>query len=308
MNVQFKTIDEQSVGQRLDNYLLKQLKNTPKSLIYRIIRKGEVRVNKGRKKPDYKLVLSDIVRIPPLLVSTKNTGTISLGLAQILRQNILYEDEGLLVLNKPSGLAVHGGSGLSLGVIEALRQIYSPKLALVHRIDRGTSGCLLIAKKRQVLLGLQAQLQKQQVHKRYWALLKNAWQKKRYTIDAPLLKSAKNHYPKILISPQGLPAVSHFHPLKNIHQAHYSLCVVQVIIDSGRMHQIRLHASYVQHPVVGDEKYGNQAFNLQMQQLGISRLCLHAEYLKFINPSTQKVLKIRAPLEDKLLKKIAKLS
>lgn len=301
MAVEFKKVDDQSTGQRLDNYLVKILKGVPKSFIYRIIRKGEVRVNKGRKKPDYKLILGDIVRIPPVQITQQAIIEPSSSLTQILINNTLYEDDDLMIVNKPSGLASHGGSGITIGLIEALRQMHNPKLELVHRIDRGTSGCILIAKKRSILLALQTQLCDHAIKKVYWALLKGAWQKKQHKIEIPLLKNTNNRNQKVSVNANGQVAISDFHPLKNIHQTHYSLCMARVVIQTGRTHQIRVHAQYANHPIIGDDKYGDFELN---KQLGINRLCLHAHQLQFTHPKTNKYLTIEAPVDVSLLARI----
>jgi 23S rRNA pseudouridine955/2504/2580 synthase len=300
VNVQLKTIDESSLGQRLDNYLLKQLRGVSRSLIYRIIRTGEVRVNKERKKPNYRLEFNDKVRIPPVWLKKGINIEVSKQFSEYLFKQILYEDTDLLVLNKPSGLASHGGSGIDIGVIEALRQMYNNRLELVHRIDRATSGCLLIAKKRQSLLNLQQQLRRYQISKRYWALLHNTWQKKPHIIDAPLLKSNSGHQ-RVIVNNNGFEAHSCFHPLKNINHNQYQLCVAQVDIKTGRMHQIRAHAYYTGHPVIGDQKYGDYVINKKMQKYGIKRLCLHAQHLGFIHPTTGGMVKIIAPVSEDLL-------
>ena len=180
------TVDEFSIGQRLDNYLLKQLKGVPKSHIYRIIRKGEVRVNKGRKKAEYKLQLEDIVRIPPIKTASEKVIKPSENLIDVLNQSILYEDSGLMILNKYHGMAVHGGSNVSVGLVEALKAGYKQPIELVHRLDRSTSGCLILAKKRSVLKALHEQLVQHQMEKRYIALVKNSWSKKHHTVDAPI--------------------------------------------------------------------------------------------------------------------------
>lgn len=307
MPVQYHTIEENAQAQRLDNYLIKQLKGVPKSMIYRIIRKGNVRVNKGRKKADYKLQIGDIVRIPPAETNEVVNRDISPELTNILQQNILYEDAGLMVINKPSGLASHGGSGIALGLIEALRQLYGKDLELVHRIDRSTSGCILIAKKRSALKALQNQLTSGKIHKRYWAVLKNAWQKKQHKIDAPLFKNTNSRQHKVSVSNEGVAALSFFQPLKNIHTDDLSITVAQVVIETGRTHQIRVHAQYAGHPIVGDDKYGDEAFNAQMRKLGINRLCLHAHQLKFTNPTTGEYQTVNAPIDEKLLQKIEKI-
>lgn len=294
MSVEFKTIDEFSTGQRLDNYLLKILKGVPKSRIYRIIRKGEVRVNKGRKKADYKLKTSDIVRIPPVRTSDSQTVQASSSLKELLRESILYEDNGLIIINKPSGLAVHGGSGIEIGVIEAMRGIYKEQIELVHRIDRATSGVLLIAKKRSVLKDLHNQLKNHQVEKKYTALVKGVWSKKKHTIDAPLYANSR----EVVVDAKGKSAISHFQVLKNFKDSNASL--VDIHIETGRMHQIRSHAKYAQHPLAGDDKYGDREFNKILKSQGLKRLFLHAYKLSFTNPLTNKIQKIEAPLSVEL--------
>ena len=256
MSAIYHTIYSSSAGQRLDNYLIKKLKGVPKSHIYQIIRK-EVRVNNGRKKINYRLNIGDTVRIPPIKITNKVYATVSDKLKTLLTNNIVYEDSAIIVLNKPSGLASHGGSGISLGVIEAMRQIYSDKLELIHRLDRDTSGCILIAKKRSALIDLQNQIRQGTVNKLYLALLKNAWQKKQYTIDMGIAKNNTKGQKKSFIKKDGYRAISHFIPIKNIHSTSFSLCFTKIIIKTGRTHQIRVHANYAKHPVVGDNKYGD---------------------------------------------------
>lgn len=301
MSVQFKTVDEFSQGQRLDNYLLKILKGVPKSHIYRVIRKGEVRVNKGRKKADYKLQTEDVVRIPPIRVSESKPGKTSDSLKKLLTESVLYEDKGLLAINKPSGLAVHGGSGIDVGVIEALRDMYNTPVELVHRIDRGTSGVLLIAKKRSVLKNLHEQLVQHQMEKRYTALVKGTWSKKRHTIDAPLYQNSRC----TVVDAKGKNALSHFQPLKNFE--HIDAALVEVLIETGRMHQIRVHAQYAGHPLAGDDKYGNREFDRKLHAQGLKRLFLHAHQLTFTNPSTDAIQTIKAPLSVELEAFLARL-
>ncbi|CAC9563704.1 LSU rRNA pseudouridine(955/2504/2580) synthase (EC 5.4.99.24) [uncultured Gammaproteobacteria bacterium] len=294
MSVIFQTIDEFAVGQRLDNYLLKHLKGVPKSHIYRVIRKGEVRVNKGRKKADYKLQIEDVVRIPPIRVAEPRSGKTSDSLKKLLTESILYEDKGLLVINKPSGLAVHGGSGIEVGVIEALREMFNTPVELVHRIDRATSGVLLIAKKRSVLKDLHTQLVQHQMEKRYTALVKGTWSKKRHTIDAPLYQNSRC----TVVDVKGKEALSHFQPLKNFDSIDAAL--VEVLIETGRMHQIRVHAQYVGHPLAGDDKYGDREFDRKLHAQGLKRLFLHAHQLTFTNPSTEEIQTVKAPLSVEL--------
>ena len=294
MSVQFKTVDEFAVGQRLDNYLLKHLKGVPKSHIYRVIRKGEVRVNKGRKKADYKLQIDDVVRIPPIRVAESKPSKTSDSLKKLLTESILYEDKGLLVLNKPSGLAVHGGSGIDVGVIEALRDMFNTPVELVHRIDRATSGVLLIAKKRSVLKNLHEQLVQHHMEKRYTALVKGTWSKKRHSIDAPLYQNSRC----TVVDAKGKEALSHFQPIKNFDSIDASL--VEVLIETGRMHQIRVHAQYVGHPLACDDKYGDREFDRKLHAQGLRRLFLHAHQLTFTNPSTGEIQTVKAPLSAEL--------
>ncbi len=296
MSVSFQTVDEFSEGQRLDNYLLKHLKGVPKSHIYRVIRKGEVRVNKGRKKAEYKLQLDDVVRIPPIRVSESSQVTASDSLKQLLNDSILYEDKGLLIINKPSGLAVHSGSGVTIGVIEALRNMYKDPVELVHRLDRATSGILLIAKKRSVLKNLHEQLSQHQMEKRYTALVKGTWSKKRHTIDAPLYQNSRC----TVVDAKGKEAISHFQPLKNFHQQDFEASLVEVLIETGRTHQIRAHAKYAGHPIAGDDKYGDPSFDAEIKTKGLKRLFLHAHQLTFTNPLTNEIQKVQAPLTKDL--------
>jgi len=290
------TVDEFSIGQRLDNYLLKQLKGVPRSHIYRIIRKGEVRVNKGRKKAEYKLQPEDIVRIPPIKTASEKVVKLSENLIDVLNQSILYEDNGLMILNKHHGMAVHGGSNVSVGLIEALKTKYKQPIELVHRLDRSTSGCLILAKKRSVLKALHEQLVQHQMEKRYIALVKNSWSKKRHTIDAPIYQNSRYS----VIDAKGKQAVSHFHPLKNFQKDDFSASLVEVVIETGRTHQIRVHAKYADHPIAQDDKYGDQLFDKLMKEKGLNRLFLHAKSITFTNPTTNEIQKVVAPLPIEL--------
>ena len=290
------TVDEFSIGQRLDNYLLKQLKGVPRSHIYRIIRKGEVRVNKGRKKAEYKLQLEDIVRIPPIKTASEKVIKPSDNLIDVLNQSILYEDNGLMILNKYHGMAVHGGSNVSVGLIEALKTKYKQPIELVHRLDRSTSGCLILAKKRSVLKALHEQLVQHQMEKRYIALVNNSWSKKRHTIDAPIYQNSRYS----VIDAKGKQAVSHFHPLKNFQKDDFSASLVEVVIETGRTHQIRVHAKYADHPIAQDDKYGDQLFDKLMKEKGLNRLFLHAKSITFTNPTTNEIQKVVAPLPIEL--------
>ena len=289
-------VDNFSVGQRLDNYLIKKLKGVPKSRIYRIIRKGEVRVNKGRKKADYKLNPEDVIRIPPIRTSSIKEIKPSEGLIELLNASILYEDKGLLVLNKSHGMAVHGGSGVTIGIIEALKSQYKEPIELVHRLDRATSGCLILAKKRSVLKSLHEQLVNHELEKRYTALVKDTWSKKKHTIDVPIYQNSRYS----VIDSKGKESLSHFHPIKNFQLGDFGASLVEVLIETGRTHQIRVHAQYAKHPVAQDNKYGDNHFDQFMKKKGLNRLFLHAKTITFTNPMTKEIQKVTAPLPDDL--------
>ncbi|MCK4608074.1 MAG: RluA family pseudouridine synthase [Gammaproteobacteria bacterium] len=272
-------ITEHEDGQRLDNFLIKTLKGVPKSHIYRIVRHGEVRVNKKRIKPDYRLQVGDIVRLPPMLRTTeKETATPHVKLVTLLQERIIYEDASLLIINKPSGIASHGGSGINFGVIEALRTVYS-KLELVHRLDRGTSGCMILAKKRSALLELHALIRENKIKKSYQALVRGRWQGGKRMVDAPLLKNQLCSGERIVIvnKEHGKAACTEFRPLQRLDNA----TLVEARLHSGRTHQIRVHAAYIGHHIAGDEKYGDTEFNKIMRKKGLRRLFLHAYALQF---------------------------
>ena len=284
------------MGQRLDNYLIKLLKGVPKSRIYRIIRKGEVRVNKGRKKADYKLKAEDLIRIPPIRTSTEKEIKPSQSLLKLLENAVLYEDKGMLIINKIHGMSVHGGSGISVGIIEALKSQYKEPIELVHRLDRATSGCLILAKKRSVLKSLHSQLVNHQFEKRYTALVKDTWSKKKHTIDAPIYQNSRYS----VIDSKGKDSLSHFHPIKNFELGDFNASLVEVSIETGRTHQIRVHAKFAGHPVAQDDKYGDGDFDQFMKKKGLNRLFLHAKTLTFTNPLTNEIQKVNAPLPDDL--------
>ncbi|WGW01318.1 23S rRNA pseudouridine(955/2504/2580) synthase RluC [Vibrio sp. YMD68] len=297
--VQFVDIDEDMAGQRIDNFLRNQLKNLPKSMVYRIVRKGEVRVNKKRVKVEYKLQAGDIVRIPPVTIEEKtDEPVISTKLNKVaqLESNIIYEDEHLLVLNKPSGLAVHGGSGLKFGAIEALRALRPTArfLELVHRIDRDTSGILLVAKKRSALRHLQAQFREKTVKKFYFALVMGQWKSTCRVINAPLLKNEVNSI--VRVNPTGKASETRFKVLEKFDDA----TLIQASPVTGRTHQIRVHTQYAGHPIAWDDRYGDRRFDAYTGKCGLDRLFLHAANIKFIHPSTENLVDISAPMEAKL--------
>lgn len=310
--VQFVEISADHAGQRIDNYLMRQFNGVPKSLVYRILRKGEVRVNKGRIKPEYRLKEGDLVRIPPVRQTEKKAP----GKApdQVLRQiesRILFEDKRILVINKPSGFAVHGGSGLSFGLIEALRELRPNEhnLELVHRLDRNTSGCLIIAKKRSALRRLHEQLREGLMDKRYLTLLKGKWKGTSKWVDAPLLKNViKSGERLVFVDPKGKDARTQFSPYSVSEEA----SLMSVKLDTGRTHQIRVHAQHLGYPIAGDEKYGDDEFNRHLKAKGLKRLFLHAHSLKFHlpDPETEEsvLISVKAPLDDELLKVLANLN
>ncbi|MFQ1022157.1 23S rRNA pseudouridine(955/2504/2580) synthase RluC [Avibacterium paragallinarum] len=300
-SVKMLQISEDEAGQRIDNYLLTKLKGVPKSLVYRILRKGEVRVNKGRIKPEYKLQSGDIVRVPPVRISEKAQPPISKKLNKVaqLEQQILFEDEVLLVLNKPSGIAVHGGSGVDFGVIEALRALRPEArfLELVHRLDRDTSGILLVAKKRSALRHFHEQLRNKTIRKDYLALVRGQWQSHCKAIKAPLLKNELAGGERIVrVSEQGKPSETLF----NIEERYQNATLIKASPVTGRTHQIRVHTQYAGHPIALDNKYGDKQFDSQMAELGLDRLFLHAYAIRLEHPKTQEKLTLIAPLKNEL--------
>ncbi len=280
-SVQFLTVSGDEAGQRLDNYLSRVLRQVPKPLIYRIIRKGEVRINKGRAKPERKLQAGDVVRIPPVRVGERaQLARPGEHLSRLLAASILYEDAGLLVVNKPAGLAVHGGSGIKLGLLEALRQIRQDvTLELVHRLDRETSGCLVLAKKRSILRQMHQKLRDEKgIDKQYLALVRGEWPRRKGRVEAPLKKNELASGERIVrVDSQGKASKTLFEVV-----ARYEGCtLMRAKPITGRTHQIRVHARHAHHPLVGDEKYGDEVFNKQMKSLGFRRLFLHAASLRF---------------------------
>ena len=297
--VQRVQVTPEQAGQRIDNFLLGRLKGVPKSRIYRLLRRGEVRVNSGRIKPTYRIQSGDEVRIPPVRVSEKDSGQPQQGLVARVEQAIIYEDDRLLVLDKPAGVAVHGGSGVSHGVIEALRAARpkAPFLELVHRLDRDTSGCLVVAKKRSALRNLHALLREGGMEKRYLALVGGAWQGGAQTVQAPLRKNLlKGGERMVRVDPEGKPSRTLFRPLSNYPGA----TLVEVLLDTGRTHQIRVHGVHIGHPLAGDEKYGDAEFNQAMRALGLRRLFLHAQSLSFTEPGREQEVHVSAPLSADL--------
>ncbi len=306
--VSFITVDETHVDRRLDNFLISHFGSLPKTRIYKMIRKGEVRVNKGRIKQNYRLQAGDTVRIPPVYILPEQAITApSAGLSALIQNSIIYEDERLVVINKPANVAVHSGSGIKHGVIEILRAQRGETqfLELVHRLDRATSGCLLIAKDHKTLRAMHDMLKSGQVEKNYLALLQGQLTGTIQTVDMPLLKmDATSGERKVVVNNSGKQAITHFHLLERFNTA--SLCRVELI--TGRTHQIRVHASHINQPLAGDEKYGDWGFNRAMKKSGLKRLFLHAQTLSFEIPDTKKSITLKAPLPKELEQCLDKLA
>ncbi|MAF76273.1 MAG: 23S rRNA pseudouridine(955/2504/2580) synthase RluC [Pseudomonadota bacterium] len=298
--VQWHDVASDEAGQRIDNFLIARLRGVPKSLVYRILRKGEVRVNKKRTKPDYKIKAGDAIRIPPVKVSPKpELPSPKLAKVAELEQAIVYEDDAFMIVNKPSGLAVHGGSGLNFGLIEGLRALrpQDNALELVHRLDRDTSGLIMIAKKRSVLKVLHAQLRDKEMNKQYLALVRGQWQKNVRNVEAPLKKNTLKSGERIVrVDAEGKPSHTRF----RINQRYAEATLVEASPVTGRTHQIRVHALHAGHPIAGDPKYGDASFNERMQQGGLTRLFLHAWQLSFKHPVTEKTVSFEAPMDSSL--------
>jgi len=283
-------------GQRIDNFLLRVLKGVPRSHVYRLLRRGEVRINGRRARPEMRLAEGDEVRLPPVRVATPGQpGRVPAALLAQVRAAVIHEDERVLALDKPPGLAVHGGSGLSFGAIEVLRADRpDAELELAHRLDRDTSGVLVVAKDRRSLRLLHAALREGEVDKTYLALLKGRWTLGRKTIDAPLKTNLRQGGERVVkVHVEGKQAASTFKPVKTFRAL---ATLVEVDIHTGRTHQIRVHAAFAGHPVAGDEKYGDREFNASMKELGLRRMFLHAHVLAFTWPDTGKRCRITSAL------------
>ncbi len=298
MGVQLFEVSAGLEGQRIDNFLLTRLKGVPKTMIYRILRKGEVRVNKGRIKPDYRIKAGDIVRVPPIRMNKADEPVLlAKALLERLEAGIVYEDKNLIVLNKPAGIAVHGGSGLNYGVIEAFRQMrpLCKELELVHRLDRDTSGLLMLAKKRSMLRHLHEALRDDTVDKRYMALVRGRWPASRKQVDAPLARSNMRAGERLVeVNQEGKEALTLFKVLRRFGD--YAT-LVEASPVTGRTHQIRVHALYAGHAIAGDSKYGDDGFSKEIRELGGKRLFLHACDLKVTLPDGE-VLAVHAEPDE----------
>ena len=299
--VRFIEVDENSVGQRLDNFLMTQLKGVPKSHIYKIIRRGEVRINKGRTKNVYRLKLNDLVRVPPVKTDDRDTSIPAKWILSSFEERVLFEDDDLIVLNKPSGIAVHGGTANSHGVIEALRFLRPNEryLELVHRLDKATSGCLLIAKNRKMLNGLQTLLRNRKINKTYTALLCGVIHKQVVKVNAPLEKrTLESGEHRVRVHPDGKKSETVFERLTQYKNA----TLVSALPKTGRTHQIRVHAKHLGHPIAGDERYSSPSQYKQYRENGLKRLFLHASKLSFIHPFNEERVSFEAPLDAELEK------
>jgi 23S rRNA pseudouridine955/2504/2580 synthase len=299
--VRWLTVDEASEGQRLDNFLTHLLKGVPKSRIYRMVREGEVRVNKHRVSNEYRLCIDDIVRVPPVRVAQKQDQRPVPAISET-QLPILFEDEGMLAVDKPAGLAVHGGSGVSFGVIERLRAArpQAKYLELVHRLDRETSGVLLIAKKRSALVHLHEQLRARTTVKRYFAIGAGEWPQRSQTLNQSLIKTvnAQGERHVLVARPNdvnALTCVTRVLGLQNVTHPLSPLALVQATLETGRTHQIRVHLAHNGIPIVGDERYGDFELNKLLEKTGLKRMFLHAFYMEYTALSGQRQI-IESPM------------
>ncbi|TCV90052.1 RluA family pseudouridine synthase [Sulfurirhabdus autotrophica] len=298
-SVTWLEIDESGDQQRIDNFLIKSLKGVPKSHIYRILRSGEVRVNSGRIDASYRLQIGDKVRIPPIRVAQRPVVSEQRVVTPVLDDATLYEDDALLIINKPSGMAVHGGSGISRGVIEQIR-LERPELKfieLVHRLDRETSGVLMLAKKRSALTKLQDVLREGGMDKRYLTLVKGNWRDEKRNVRLPLFKYLTDSGERrVSVQDDGKPS----HTIFRLRQAWKDFSLLEAELKTGRTHQIRVHLAHLNFPIAGDDKYGDFALNKSLQKLGLKRMFLHAYKLTINHPLTGDELQIEAPLPIEL--------
>jgi 23S rRNA pseudouridine955/2504/2580 synthase len=301
-------VGERGDGQRLDNFLGKILADVPRSHLFRVIRKGEVRINGKRAKPDTRLQASDVVRVPPVRVGeAAPPRRAPTGLVAELAASVVHEDPRLLVIDKPAGVAVHGGSGVSFGVIEALRAARPDEtLELVHRIDRETSGLLLVARKPASLRALHALMREGKVEKKYLALVKGKWELGKKRIDVPLRTDIRVGGERtVKAHASGKEAASLFAPVQFFGK---KATLVEVALETGRTHQIRVHAAHAGYPLAGDDKYGDAEFNEKMKAMGLSRMFLHAHQLSFVWPDTGVEFAVSTPLPADLKRVLDSLS
>ncbi|HVI55626.1 MAG TPA: RluA family pseudouridine synthase [Luteibacter sp.] len=283
-------------GQRVDNALMTMLKGVPRSLVYRILRTGQVRINGKRAKPETRLALGDMLRIPPVRVAEREEGVAPTGMVKSVADAVIFEDKHFLVIDKPVGIAAHGGSGVSHGAIELLRAARpNEHLELVHRLDRDTSGVLVLAKSRSGLTGLQALIRTNEVTKQYLCLMTGTPRKAKFDVNAPLLKSVMHGGERLVrVDDAGKPSLTYFKELEQYPDAR----LMQATLGTGRTHQIRVHAQYAGHPLAGDPKYGDEAANKRFRAMGLKRMFLHAARMSF--DLDGKNYDFSAPLPDEL--------
>ena len=295
-----RTVTEDEAGQRIDNFLMRHFKTVPRSRVYRLLRKGEVRVNRKRVDAEYRIQAGDEVRLPPVRIDAEATpGRPSSSLLELIESAVIFQDRHLLVINKPAGVAVHGGSGMSFGIIEALRASRPREtLELVHRLDRDTSGCLLVARDRTTLTALHALIRNGGMHKTYLGLVAGSWQLGTKRIDAPLATDNREHGERhVRVAAAGKDSVSVFKPV----QFFGSLAtLMEIDIPTGRTHQIRVHASFAGHPLLGDDKYGDRDRNAELKHHGLKRTFLHAQSVAFEWPGSGVPFHASAPLPSEL--------
>ena len=290
-------VEAESAGQRIDNYLTRHLKGVPKSHIYRILRSGEVRVNSRRVRAEYRLEAGDRVRLPPVRTATR--GEAPARRAPSFDARVIHEDDQLLVIDKPAGIAVHGGSGISHGAVEQLRAArpHAPFLELVHRIDRDTSGVLMLAKRRSALLALHRQLREGRVEKRYLVLVSGRWRDARRSVQLPLEKHVlKSGERRVSVNREGAPSHTIFH----LRRSWDGFSLLEAELKTGRTHQIRVHLAHLGFPVAGDDKYGDFALNKTLAREGLKRMFLHACEVVIEHPRTGIALTLEAPLPGEL--------
>ena len=308
--VNWLAVGDDGEGQRVDNYLVKILKGVPKSHIYRILRSGEVRVNRRRVGPDTRLATGDELRIPPIRASAPRVKSVGVGTTRVAVPPILFEDDALIALNKPAGLAVHGGSGISFGVIERLRQARPEAgfLELVHRLDRDTSGVLLVAKKRGALIGLHAQLRDGAIDKRYDVLVRGRWRDALRTVELPLTSHVTGDGERrVRVDPEGRLSRTIFRRTKVWLQVEPPQALLDAELETGRTHQIRVHLAHLGFPLAGDDKYGDFAWNKALARQGLKRMFLHARRIRFTHPVDRREMVVEAPLAPELEAYVARL-
>ena len=302
-------VGEDGDGQRIDNFLQKLLKGVPKSHIYRILRSGEVRLNRGRVGPDARLARGDELRIPPIRTAAPEARRATAPPRTLAIPPVLYEDEALIALDKPSGLAVHGGSGIAFGVIERLRNARPEAtfLELVHRLDRDTSGVLLIAKKRAALTGLHAQLREGQVDKRYFVLVRGKWRDALRRVELALeTRDTAGGERRVRVDRDGRVARTTFRRVSTWPAHDPPLALLEAELETGRTHQIRVHLTHLGFPLAGDDKYGDFAWNKELAKQGLKRMFLHAHRVRFAHPVDGRELTIDSPLAADLAQFVAR--